>query len=134
MQVKKTAKRTGEEGLTLIELLVAAIVLSIGVLGLAPLMAISVRGSVRGENVTNVVAAAQQLIEMKIGAVGFPTIPYTQTQTFDGGKYSATTTVTDQTVNSSIPAHVYRVDVDVAWTDDGGMQRNLTFTTYTTKN
>ncbi len=134
MCVNNAKTLRGEAGLTLIELLVAAIVLSIGVLGLAPLMAVSVRGSVRGENVTNVVAAAQQLIEMKIGAVGFPSIPYTQTQTFDNGKYTATTTVTDRTVNSSIPPHVYRVDIDLAWTDDGGTQRNMNFTTYTTKN
>lgn len=134
MCVNNAKTYRGEAGLTLIELLVAAIVLSIGVLGLAPLMAVSVRGSVRGENVTNVVAAAQQLIEMKIGAVGFPTIPYTQTQTFDNGKYTATTTVTDRTVNSAIPPHVYRVDIDLAWTDDGGTQRNMSFTTYTTKN
>lgn len=134
MRVISAKKFRGEEGLTLIELLVAAIVLSIGILGLAPLMAVSVRGSVRGENVTNVVAAAQQLIEMKIGAVGFPNIPYVQTQTFDGGKYTATTTVTDRTVDSSIPPHVYRVDITLAWTDDGGIQRNMSFTTYTTKN
>jgi Tfp pilus assembly protein PilV len=110
------------------------IVLSIGVLGLAPLMAISVRGSVRGENVTSVVAAAQQMIEKKIGAVGFATIPYTHTDTFENGKYAATTTVTDRTVDSSVPAHVYRVDVEVLWTDDTGLERNITFTTYTTKN
>ncbi len=131
--MKRVLALGGEKGLTLIELLVAAIVLSIGVLGLAPLMAISVRGSVRGENVTNVVAAAQHMIESKIGAVGFAVIPYVQKDTFDSGKYTTVTTVTDKTVNSSIPAHVYRVDVDVVWTDDGGMQRNITFTTYTTK-
>jgi len=134
MQAKQALTVSGQKGVTLIEVLVAVIILSIGVLGLAPLMAISVSGSVRGENVTSVVAAAQQLIEAKIGATGFATIPYTETDTFENGKYAATTTVTDDTVDPSIPAHVYRVDVDVVWTDDMGVERLLTFTTYTTKN
>jgi Tfp pilus assembly protein PilV len=123
-----------EAGLTIVELLAAVLVLSIGVLGLAPLMALSVRGSVRGENVTNVVAAAQQMIEKKIGAVGFPTMPYTHTDTFEDGKYAAITTVTDRTVDSSIPDHVYRVNVEVMWTDDTGLERHMHFTTFTTKN
>lgn len=123
-----------QSGLTIVELLAAVLVLAIGVLGLAPLMALSVRGSVRGENVTNVVAAAQQLIEKKIGAVGFPTMPYTHTDTFENGKYAAITTVTDRTVDSSVPVHVYRVDVKVLWTDDTGVERIMNFTTFTTKN
>ena len=128
------SKIRSESGLTMVELLAAVMVLSIGVLGLAPLMALSVRGSVRGENVTTVVAAAQQMIEKKIGAVGFPTIPYVQSETFDNGKYATTTTVTDRTFDSSVPEHVYRVNVLVLWTDDLGVDREMTFTTFTTKN
>lgn len=129
------AKRIHDEsGVSLVEVLVAIIVLSLGILGLAPLMALSVRGSVLGEDVTSVVAAAQQLIEKKIGAVGFPSIPYVQTETFDNGKYAAVTTVSDNTVDSSIPDHVYRVNVEVVWTDDTGVERVMNFTTYTTKN
>ena len=123
-----------DSGLTIVELLAAVLVLAIGVIGLAPLMALSVRGSVRGENVTNVVAAAQQMIEKKIGAVGFPTIPYTHTDTFDDGKYAAITTVTDRSVDSNVPEHVYRVNVEVLWTDDTGLERRMNFVTYTTKN
>lgn len=125
---------SNQKGLSLIEVLAAMVVLTLGILGLAPLMAISVRGSVHSENITSVVAAAQEMIEQKIGAVGFPTMPYVQTSTFDGGKYTVTTRITDNTVTSSIPAHVFKVDATVNWTDASGLARTLTFTTYTTKN
>lgn len=130
----RSAISGAQSGLTIVELLAAALVLSIGVIGLAPLMALSVRGSVRGENVTNVVAAAQQMIEKKIGAVGFATMPYTHTDTFEDGKYAAITTVTDRTVDGSVPEHVYRVNVEVMWTDDTGLERRMNFVTFTTKN
>lgn len=134
MLVKIARCRLNQKGLSLVEVLAAMVVLTLGILGLAPLMAISVRGSVHSENITSVVAAAQEMIEQKIGAVGFPTIPYVQTSTFDGGKYTVTTKVSDNTVLSSIPEHVYKVDATVNWIDASGLQRTLTFTTYTTKN
>jgi len=80
------------------------------------------------------VAAAQQMIESKIGATGFPAIPYVDLQSIDHGKYMVKTTVTDRTVDASVPAHVYRVLVEVNWTDDSKVSRKMTFTTYTTKN
>jgi Tfp pilus assembly protein PilV len=134
MKIFHRSRFRSQSGLTIVELLAAVLVLGIGVLGLAPLMALSVRGSVRGENVTNVVAAAQELIEKKIGAVGFPAIPYIHTDTFENGKYAAITTVTDRTFDSSVPEHVYRVEVKVLWTDDMGVERVMNFTTFTTKN
>ncbi len=134
MRKSRTAVSRSESGLTIVELLAAVLVLSIGIIGLAPLMALSVRGSVRGENVTNVVAAAQQMIEKKIGAVGFPTMPYSHTDTFEDGKYAAVTTVIDRTVDSSVPEHVYKVNVEVMWTDDTGLERRMNFVTFTTKN
>ena len=133
--LRKIQKLTAnQKGMSIMEVLAAVIVITIGILGLAPMMVLSVNSSIHAEDVTNAVASAQQMIEKKIGAVGFPSIPYTHTDMFGNNKYTVTTTVNDNSIISSIPAHVYQIGIEVRWVDDAGVGRLLTFTTYTTKN
>ena len=59
-------------------------------------------------------------------------MPYTRSEFVDH-KYTITTEVLDETIDASIPPHVYEVNVTVNWTDDADLDRNVMFTTYATK-
>jgi type II secretory pathway pseudopilin PulG len=122
-----------QRGTSLIEILVAALVISIGVLGLAPMMVASISATQFATSVTSVVAAAEQSIEVRLGAGGFGTLPLTETSTSGNGKYHLTTVVTDDTVDPAIPSHLYEINVTVTWIDDRGASRSMIFTTYTAK-
>lgn len=123
----------GESGITMIEVLAAMIILAVGILAMAPMMAISITGSRFSSEVTTLAAAAQESIEDKIGAGVFPTMPYVETQAVDGGKYTVLTEVRDETVDASIPSRVYEISVTVKWSDDVNLDRSMTFVTYGTK-
>jgi len=42
--------------------------------------------------------------------------------------------VDDNTTDGSIPAGVYRITVDVSWTDQKGLSRTVSYYTYKAKN
>lgn len=128
-----TAGMRDEAGLSLPEVLAAMVVLSLGILGLAPMMAISIDGSVHADNVTSVIATAQERVEERLanGVVG--TLPITVTELQDNGKYTITTIITDATLDTLIPDHVYKIDVSVNWMDDDSVGRSMGFVTYTAK-
>lgn len=120
-------------GITLIEILAAMLVLSIGVLAMAPMMVLSVTGNRFSEDVTTVAAAAQRTIEEKIAQGTFATMPFQEISYAGDSTYRITTLVTDQTVDPDVPANVYEVSVTVNWMDDSGVDRNLSFITYMSK-
>ena len=129
----RAAQRARESGITMIEVLIAMLVLSIGVLALAPMMVLSITGSRFSNDVTVLASAAQRNIESQISKGTFPTMPFTETQVSDNGKYTITTEVLDETIDASIPRRVYEVNVTVAWVDDANLERSIMFTTYATK-
>jgi prepilin-type N-terminal cleavage/methylation domain-containing protein len=122
-----------QRGLTLPEVLASMVVLSLGILGLAPMMAVSIDGSVLAENVTTVVSSAQEKVEAMLAEGMTEPVPYTDVELYDGGKYTITTVVTDATVDTIIPDHVYKIDVSVAWTEKGDLNRSMGFVTYMQK-
>ena len=122
-----------QSGLSLPEVLASMVVLSLGILGLAPMMAISIDGSVLAENVTTVVAQAQEKVEAMLAEGITAPMPFTEVDLYDSGKYTITTVVTDATVDTLIPDHVYKIDVSVAWTEKDNVNRSMGFVTYTAK-
>lgn len=131
--MKLMRRVANDRGLSLVEVLAAMVVLALGVLGLAPMMAMSIQGSTTAEDITAVVVAAQQRIEQLIGLPNFGVLPYSTTIPLDGGKYQLTADVADRSVDNAIPPKVYKIDVTVDWVDDKGVDRTLTFTTFSTK-
>ena len=129
--VRKQAR--GESGSTLIEVLAAMVLLSIGILGMAPLMTLSVSSNQFATQVNDVVATAQQNIEQRIRIGGFGTMRYRDTTSVRDGRFAVTTLVHDETVDANIPSKLYQIEVIVSWEDDVNVARTMTFTTYTPK-
>lgn len=117
----------------MIEVLAAMLVFSLGVLAMAPMMALSITGNRFGDQVTTVAAAAQRTIEERITQGSYPSLPFEETELVNDGAYRVTTRVKDETVDASIPPNVFEIEVSVQWTDDASMERNLSFITYASR-
>lgn len=128
----KTRKNLTESGFTLIEVMVSIIILSIGVLGLAPLMAVSVTGNSFSNEATRANVIAQDKIEELKNVVNFGALPFLDTATVDS-RYHFRARVDDTGSDGTVPAGVYKIFIRVNWTDQAGVDRRLEFFTYRTK-
>ena len=128
----KTKTIRTESGFTLIEVMVSMIILSIGVLGLAPLMAVSVTGNSFSNEATRANVIAQDQIEELKNVVAFGAMPYLDSASVDG-QYSYSARVDDSGSDGTVPAGVFKIFIRVNWTDQAGVPRRLEFYTYKTK-
>ncbi len=122
-----------QSGVTMVEVLIAMIVLSLGILALAPMMVVSITSTHSSNQVTTLAAAAQQRIEDLVGTSDFPDVPYIHTESLEDSLYTVVTQINDHSVDASIPERVYELSVAVHWQDDADIRRSLSFVTYANK-
>jgi prepilin-type N-terminal cleavage/methylation domain-containing protein len=116
-----TERRIAEAGFTLIEVLVAMVILSVGLLGVEALGIGAARSVVKAEDQTRLATAATRAMEGKQREVrGGGTITTGETCGADAasGLYLCSNIQT-RLVNSAIPAHSARLSVRVAETSRG---------------
>src|SRR6266545_515712 len=103
-----------KSGFTLMEVLVAMLLLTIGLLGVANLTIGVIKGTSYSKNVTTATVVAQQQIEQaqRIGYTNANSLAGTATVSMGGMSFTRTTTVTD----SSPAANMKTVTVSAAWT------------------
>lgn len=119
---------TSQNGFTLLEVLVAIVILTIGLLGTAGLTTGVIRGNHYSKNLTSATAAAQTQLESvkssgyaNATAANFPN----DTVTMGGMTFTRTTTVT----NSSPAANMKTVSVTVSWTESNNTSRSVNLQT-----
>jgi type IV pilus assembly protein PilV len=102
-----------KSGFTLMEVLVAMLLLTIGLLGVANLTIGVIKGNSYSKNVTTATVVAQQQIEQaqRIGYTNANSVAGTATVAMGGTSFTRTTTVT----NSSPAAKMKTVTVSAAW-------------------
>jgi Tfp pilus assembly protein PilV len=116
-----------------LEVLVAMVILAFGVLGLAPMIVISMYGNSYSNQVSLADAIAQdRLEEMKTWTEINP-VPYCQTVNDIHGTFTRETIVGDAATDASIPNGVYRIQVNVSWTDQKQLPRSVSYFTYKAK-
>ena len=125
----KVAK--GEKGFTLIEVLVAMIVLAIGILGLAPMLVISMQGNQFSREVTEAAYLAQDRIEQLRNQTIISPIPFDETATI--GDCTRVVNISDQSVDNTIPPGVYRLTATINWIDKEGRSHSSAYITYKAK-
>lgn len=121
------------KGLTLLEVMVSMVILAFGILGLAPLIVISMYGNSYSNEVTSANAIAQERIEQLREASSFSPLPWQEVVSGVHGSFTRTTTVDDSTTDGSIPTGVYRITVNVNWSDQKGLSRTVSYYTYKAK-
>lgn len=121
------------KGITLLEVMISMLILAFGVLGLAPMLVISMFGNSYSNQVTVADAIAMdQFEEIKTWFQVSP-LPYTQTVSNLHGIFTRQTQIDDSTTDGSVPPGVYRIEITVNWTDHEQVPRSVTYNTYKAK-
>ena len=118
-----------DKGLSLLEVLVAMIILAMGVLGLAPMVVMSIEGNNISRDVLVVSSLAAEKLEYYESLDVLPEVPYTETETDLEGNYTRNTSIQDNTTDAAIPEGVCQIDVTITWTDKTGVDRSTTYST-----
>jgi Tfp pilus assembly protein PilV len=131
---KKSMQLLGNaKGISLLEVLVAMVILAFGVLGLAPMIVISMYGNSYSNQVSVADAIAQDRLEEIKTWTEINPVPYCQTLNDINGTFTRETLVGDATSDASIPNGVYRIQVNVTWTDQKQLPRSVSYFTYKAK-
>ena len=118
-----------DKGLSLLEVLVAMIILSLGILGMAPMVVMSIEGNNMSRDVLVVSSLAAEKLEYYESLETLPVVPYTETEPDLEGGYTRATSIQDNTSDASIPDGVCQIDVTISWTDKTGVDRSTTYST-----
>ena len=114
-------------GFTLVEALIAMVILSLGIIALISMQTTSVKGNSKARGISNASLLAQAKIEQFVGA-DFDTIVDGNETTADG-LYTISWTV-DDTVLGSVPYLPLKEILVTVSRNDFGAQRDITFTYY----
>jgi Tfp pilus assembly protein PilV len=133
MKKKSTELFGNAKGISLLEVMVAMVILAFGVLGLAPMIVISMYGNSYSNQVSVADAIAQDRLEELKTLTEINPVPYCQTVNDIHGTFTRETLVGDATIDASIPNGVYRIQVNVTWTDQKQLPRSVSYFTYKAK-
>ena len=122
-----------EKGLTLLEVLVSMILLAVGLLGLAPLVVLSIEGNNMSRDVLTASTLAKVKLEEYQNASSLPALPFTQTETAISGIYDRLTRVEDNSTDTLLPDGVASVEVQIDWVDKVGVSRTARYYTLVSK-
>lgn len=138
--------KSGEKGLTLIEVMVGMIVMTIGLLGVAPLIVLSIEANSISKDLTIASNIARDKIEYLEALDSIPSSLFNnyeadvvitvtasdgtvlESNTYTG--YNRTTLIEDNVADSLVPVGLLKVNIGVDWVDKVGMSRQTAITTY----
>jgi len=118
-----------DTGLSLLEVLIGMLIVAIGLLGLAPMITVSVEGNVTSRDASAAANLAKETIEFYEGLDTLPTMPVNNAEENLLGKYLRATYVRGNATDSLIPAGAYKVDVFLTWEDNQDVRRSTQYTT-----
>jgi len=121
---------SNDDGLSLLEVLIAMIILAVGLMGLAPMLVVSIEGNTISRTSSVAANLLKQKVEYYEGLSSMPTVPYREVESGLQNIYTRSTFINDHSVDSLIPDGVYKIDVMVAWTDNQNVQRSNQYSTY----
>ncbi|OGC81051.1 MAG: hypothetical protein A2W07_04925 [candidate division Zixibacteria bacterium RBG_16_43_9] len=119
-----------KKGLSLLEVLVAMLILAFGILGLAPMIVTTIFSNSYSSEVTKANVIAQDKIEFMQSLVYFNPLPWTEVTNNLNGIFTRSTRVDVDSTDGSVPSGVYRIKVTVNWTDKAGKTRTVNYYTY----
>jgi Tfp pilus assembly protein PilV len=129
----KSGRLTNKSGITLLEVLVSMLILGFGILGLAPMVILSIDANSTSRDFSIAAELAKEKLEFYEGLDTITTIPYTETEDSLQGVYRRQTFVTDSSTDSLIPGSLCKVDVVISWTDQVGIARSTRMSTLVRK-
>ena len=133
MKKNLTRSLRNQKGMTLLEVMVSMLILAFGVLGLAPMIVVSMYGNSYSNQVTVADAIAMDRFEEIKTWYHISPLPYSETVNNVQRIFTRQTQIDDNATDGSIPAGVYRIQVTVSWTDQEQIPRSVSYFTYKAK-
>lgn len=121
------------KGMSLVEVAIAMLIVAIGILGLAPMMAITMDANSLSQNMSIANTLAQDKIESLRVVGAFSPLPFVEINSGVYGTYDLITQVDAAESDSTVPSGVFRIHVDVRWIDHSNLPRSLEYWTYISK-
>lgn len=119
-----------DRGISLLEVLVAMTILAIGLLGLAPFMVISIEANSASKNAATASMIARDKIEFLETNPSLATFATSEIETNVREGFDRTTVITTPASDTTVPNGLVRATVNVSWTDDIGVSRQTTVSTF----
>lgn len=129
----KIIRKLNNRGMSLIEVMAAMLILAVGILGLAPLMVITIDANSFANELTEANTLAQDKIESLRNTPNFSPLPHLEFDYDINNKYNIVTTIDGSESDMNVPSGVYRLHVNVNWIDHNDLPRSIDYRTYTTK-
>lgn len=126
-------RKLNNKGMSLIEVMAAMLILAVGILGLAPLMVITIDANSFANELTEANTLAQDKIESLRNTLNFSPLPYYEFDYDVNNKYNIVTTVDGAESDATVPSGVYRIHVNVTWVDHNDLPRSIDYRTFTSK-
>jgi Tfp pilus assembly protein PilV len=117
----------------LLEVMISLIILSIGLLGLAPMVALSISSNNTSRDVIDVSTLAKQKMELYQDAASLPSLPYRELETGVSGRYNRGTLIVDKSTDTTLADDVAYVQVLISWVDESGVPRASVYSTLVPK-
>jgi len=119
-----------EYGVSLLEVLLSMLILGIGILGMAPMMVLSIEGNITSRTNTIASGLLKAEVEYYENLDALPTLPYTEVEENVEEMFTQTTYLRDNDTDSLIPAGLCQIDVSLSWVDNNDMTRTSSYSTY----
>ena len=120
-------------GLTLLEVMISMIILSIGLLGLTPLMVLSIKANDISNNAIVASNIARDKLEYLESLDSIPSTSFSESESEVQPGYSRTTIINDNSSDNTIPEGLLRVTIAIDWTDKADFIRKTTISSYLRK-
>jgi Tfp pilus assembly protein PilV len=130
----KIIAHNNQNGLSLVEVAAAMIVLAIGILGIAPMMIVAMDANSFSRDLSQADNLAQDRMEAVRLIGSFSPLPFITTESNVENRFTRRTQIDAYESDATVPARVYRVEVTISWADQNGLPRSATYSTFLAKN
>ena len=120
----------GKKGLTLLEVMVSMVILCIGLLGLAPLIVLSIEANSMSRDAIIASNIARDKIEYLESLDSIPASAFTEYESDVQAGFNRTTIIQDHASDTLTPEGLLRASIAVDWTDKVGVKRQTAISTY----
>jgi hypothetical protein len=102
----------------------------VGILALAPMLVVSIQGNGHADSLTTATMKAQTMLETLKQQDPLPPIPYQNAIADTADGMMQYVEIDNHASDIAIPTGVNRLSVTVTWTDKGGVDRSIQYSTF----
>ncbi len=125
--------KLNSRGLSLLEVLISMLILAFGILGLAPMMVLSVDANSTSRDFSIAAELAKESLENYESNPAAMVAPYSNTENNVRDNFSRTTYIIDHTADTLIPDSRYKLVVVISWIDHNGLSQSTQMSTLVKK-